>query len=702
MVSSNASKTDDRESSPASANARGGIPGPDEQRAQGGAAADVAAVTVDVKDLGGLSHHGTKEGSSQGSLRSGAEASNGGPELPKSSRPVWTGHGPDPFASDDEDYDAMGDMPSLGACQTMNSRVVGAEKFGSQPLTSYVVIVCLVAACGGLLFGYSLAITAGLQAMDSFVQKFFSSANDEGNAASAANEDALAEGAQRGVEYCPDANLQGYGFYTASLFLAGALASPVTFFTSNYLGRRGSILIAGATYLSGGILQMAAVSVSMLYLGRILTGVAVSFANQSVPVFLSEMAPPRLRGALSMGFQFAVTIGILGSQLLTYWMNMLSAESGWRYALALSNVPAFIVLLGGLFLPDTPNSLIARGKPEEGRRVLERIRGTSDVAMEFMDIQEAVETVVLSQGPGAKVEAPKSTSATVQGAIQNCKAILQRDHRPQLTISVVVPIIQQLTGANAVLFYAPLLFESAGSSTEAALLSNVIIGCTNVAATGIAVVAVDRLGRRGLLIEGLVQMMLAMVVMAAALALAPEEMGLSGSLPSILLAMILVFFTGYAWSWAGLAWVIPNEVQPIDSRSSGQAVAVFCNFMATFVVGQFFPTMLCALEWRVYIFFSAFCLLGIAFTMAFIPETKGLGIEDVYFLFTKHWFWKRFFTEEQQAVVVLDARASDSLQVPGLKASVMLSRQITSMSWIPRIDDPPGPGSLPNGRRSIS
>lgn len=348
-------------------------------------------------------------------------------------------------------------------------------------------------------------------------------------------------------------------------------------------------------------------------------------------------------------------------------MNLLSAEHGWRYALALSTLPSVVVLLGGLFLPDTPNSLVARGREEEGRAVLQRIRGTDAVFVEFMDITEAVSNEHR----------------------QSWRQILRPDHRPQLVIAVLVPVIQQLTGANAVLFYAPLIFQTTGADTSNALLSNVILGATNVGATIVAVIVVDRIGRRPLLIEGLLQMLVTLLVIAVSFAVSSGSATLSAGLSSLLLAMVIIYFAGYAWSWAGLAWIIPNEVQPLDSRSVGQAVAVCANFLATFVVGQTFPSMLCAMTWGVFLYFSAWIVFALAFTVCLVPETKGLGIEDIYYLFTGHWFWRRCFTEEQRKSVVLDAPAanSNSLISPAGQLSRAMSRTITLTSMRSRAKD---------------
>ena len=204
------------------------------------------------------------------------------------------------------------------------------------------------------------------------------------------------------------------------------------------------------------------------------------------------MAPHRLRGTLNIGLQLMITVGIFSANLVNYGAARIRGGWGWRLSLGLAAVPAGIVTAGSLFLPDTPNSLISRGYHEEARRVLRRIRGTDDVEDEYGDLVAAA-----SEASGA-VRRPWLD-------------ILRRRYRPQLAMAVLVPFFQQLTGINAIMFYAPVLFKTIGLGGDASLMSAVITGLVNIAATFVSIATVDRLGRRKLFFQGGCQMLLCQV-----------------------------------------------------------------------------------------------------------------------------------------------------------------------------------------------
>ena len=208
---------------------------------------------------------------------------------------------------------------------------------------------------------------------------------------------------------------------------------------------------------------------------------------QSVPVYLSEMAPAKRRGMLNIGFQLMITIGILAANLINYGTAKIKGGWGWRVSLALAAVPAAIITLGSLFLPDTPNSLIERGHEEKARTMLRKIRGTDDIDDEYNDL------VVASED-----------SKAVKHPWRN---ILQRKYRAQLTMSILIPFFQQLTGINVIMFYAPVLFKTIGFGDDASLMSAVITGLVNVFATTVSIFTVDRAGRRKLFLEGGFQML---------------------------------------------------------------------------------------------------------------------------------------------------------------------------------------------------
>jgi MFS family permease len=213
---------------------------------------------------------------------------------------------------------------------------------------------------------------------------------------------------------------------------------------------------------------------------------------QSVPVYLSEMAPAKLRGALNIGFQMAITIGILAANLINYGTSHIKGGWGWRLSLGLAAVPAIMMTVGSFFLPDTPNSILERGNSEKAKQMLRKVRGTDNVDDEFQDLVDASEAA-------KKVAHP-------------WRNILQRKYRPQLVICILVPFFQQLTGINVIMFYAPVLFKTIGFGDDASLMSAVITGVVNVVCTVVSIFTVDKFGRRILFLEGGVQMLLCQVL----------------------------------------------------------------------------------------------------------------------------------------------------------------------------------------------
>lgn len=254
----------------------------------------------------------------------------------------------------------------------------------------------------------------------------------------------------------------------------------------------------------------------------------VGFANQAAPLMLNECAPFQLRGGFNILFQLATTIGISVAQLVN--LGTLSHEYGWRISLAMAGVPAVLLTIAAACLPDTPNSLAARGHPKQARAVLERLRGTHDVDAEWSDILDAVEVAKRADTSG-------------------WRALFSRRHPPELTVCELTPLFQQLTGINSIMFYAPVILSSVGFGASAALLNTVIIGAVNVLATLVSLVAVDRVGRKPLFIQGGIQMIVAHVSLAGLLAAFFKEGG--GPMPRGVgigvIAVICLFVSAFAW-----------------------------------------------------------------------------------------------------------------------------------------------------------
>ncbi|PKI76762.1 sugar transport protein 10-like [Punica granatum] len=485
-------------------------------------------------------------------------------------------------------------------------------------VTAFVVITCMVAAMGGLLFGYDLGISGGVTSMDDFLEKFFPSVYHKSKDGTARDKN----------EYCKYDN-HLLTLFTSSLYLAALVASFFASAITRASGRKVSMFIGGLAFLIGAILNGIAVNITMLIIGRLLLGVGVGFANQSVPVYLSEMAPAKIRGALNIGFQMAITVGILVANFVNYGTAEIKGGWGWRVSLALAAVPAVLMTVGSLFLPDTPNSIIERGHHEEARRMLQKVRGTENVDHEFRDLVAASEAAKSVDNPW--------------------KNIKQRRYRPQLVICSFIPFFQQLTGINVIMFYAPVLFKTLGFGDKASLMSAAISGVVNVVATFVSVFSVDKYGRRALFLEGGIQMIICQIAVGAMIGFrfgVTGEGSFSKLEANFLLFLICAYVAAFAWSWGPLGWLVPSEICPLEVRSAGQAINVSVNMFFTFIIAQGFLSMLCHMKFGLFFFFAGFVILMTIFVFLFVPETKNVPIEEMGRVMKAHWFWGKYIPDE--------------------------------------------------------
>ncbi|XP_050385249.1 hexose carrier protein HEX6 [Argentina anserina] len=477
-------------------------------------------------------------------------------------------------------------------------------------MTPFVILSCMMAATGGVIFGYDIGISGGVTSMEPFLEKFFPEVYTRMKSDTQIS------------NYCKfDSEL--LTSFTSSLYIAGLVASVFASSVTRAYGRKPSILAGGAAFLAGAALNGAAVNIYMLILGRILLGVGVGFANQSVPLYLSEMAPSKYRGAISNGFQFSVGIGALSANLINYGTEKIEGGWGWRLSLALAAVPASILTLGAIFLPETPNSLIQRSTDHQtAMLMLQRIRGVDDVQLELEDLIKA-----------------NNISKTIQHPFRK---ILERKYRPQLVMAIAIPFFQQVTGINVIAFYAPILFRTIGLGESASLLSSVMTGVVGTISTFISMLIVDKFGRRVLFIGGGLQMLVSQMmiggVMAAQLG---DHGGVSKGYAYLVLVLIGIYVAGFGWSWGPLGWLVPSEIFPLEIRSAGQSINVMVNFLFTFIVAQTFLAMLCHFKAGIFFFFGGWVMVMTLFVYFFLPETKNVPMEKMESVWVEHWFWGR-------------------------------------------------------------
>ncbi|KAL4361315.1 hypothetical protein GQ457_04G028100 [Hibiscus cannabinus] len=477
----------------------------------------------------------------------------------------------------------------------------------------YVVICWILAACGGLMFGYDIGISGGVTAMDDFLIKFFPKVHERKMHAKEDN-------------YCKydDQFLQ---LFTSSLYLAALVSSFAASKVCTKFGRKPTILAASLVFLAGAGLSASAQKLYMLIIGRVLLGIGVGFGNEAVPLFLSEIAPVQRRGAINIIFQLLVTVGIFMANLVNYGTSKMHPH-GWRLSLGLAGVPALMLFIGSLIITETPASLIKRGKESLGHTTLQRIRGVEDVEAEFQQIVKA--------------------SEIARGVKHPFKELMKRSSRPPLVIAVALQVFQQFTGINAIMFYAPVLFQTVGFKSDASLLSSVITGIVNVFGTLVSLATVDKFGRRILLLQACLQMLICQIVIGVILQVYLHATD-SLTKPQAIWVVILVCFyvLAFAWSWGPLGWLIPSETFPLETRTLGYAFAVSSNMFCTFIIAQAFLSMLCGMRAMIFFFFAAWIVLMGVFVLLFLPETKNVPIDAMaHTVWYKHHYWKRFMVDE--------------------------------------------------------
>lgn len=431
-----------------------------------------------------------------------------------------------------------------------------------------IYFVAAIAAIAGFLFGFDEGIIAGAE--ESLMREF------------------------------PMTSIV-QGFMTAAVPL-GALAGAVAAGRlADRYGRRRMLMAASLVFLAGTLIAATASGVAMLTAARVLLGIAIGVAGMVAPLYISETSDAARRGGFVAAYQLAVTLGILASYLIDY---ALDEGGGWRWMFACGLVPATALLAGSLALPESPRWLALRGHHVQAGQILTRLRGGDSAA---------------AQRELAEIEA-------VSGEQQagSWRELAGRRLRPAMIAALGLYVLQQLSGINAIIYYAPIIFKNTGfESQSAAILATAGVGTINVLMTIVAMQLVDRLGRRRLLFMGLGGATLSLGVIAASVAWGADTGAIS--------AVALMAYVGaFAISLGPIPHIMMSEVFPLALRSKGMGLASATNWGCNFLVVLIFPVALGAVGIAPIMgFFAVVCALGIIFTLRFVPETKGVPLEEI-------------------------------------------------------------------------
>ena len=432
----------------------------------------------------------------------------------------------------------------------------------------FLVRIAVIAAVGGFLFGYDTGIISGAQL---YITEDFD----------------LSDTAQQ--------------WLVGSLLVGAVIGAAIASFLAESIGRKWTKIWSGSVYVVGGLGSAFAPNIGVLLTARFLLGLAVGAASFVSVEYISEQTPARLRGGVTSFNQLMVTSGILIAYLVAAGFQNVSGT--WRWMLGLSAVPGLVLALGMLTVPRSPRWLVAHGHEDEARDVLSRTREKDEIDDEIDQISEATR---------------RKRDTTV-------RSLFAGRLRPLMVTGLALAIFQQLIGVNTVVYYSASILEATGMSANESVLRAVTVGITNVVFTVVAILLLDRVGRRPLLITGTVMATAALILLGLWFQI--DAWQAAGWLA---LAFLLLFMAGFAIGLGPVFWLMISEIYPLGVRSKAMSIATIANWAANFVVSYFFLQLVDAVgRSGTFWIYAGFGLLATAYFSWRVPETKDRTLEEI-------------------------------------------------------------------------
>lgn len=435
----------------------------------------------------------------------------------------------------------------------------------------YILLISLVAAFGGFLFGYDTAVVSGAIG---FLKTHFQLSAD----------------------------LTGWA---ASSLLVGCMAGAIIGGPAgDRFGRKSCLIACGLLFALSSLVSALPQNLAQFAWARFAGGVAIGAASMLSPLYIAEIAPERIRGTLVALYQLAIVVGILVVFFVNLEIQRLGDEAwnvntGWRWMFASLIAPSVLFSVFMMLVPESPRWLMKMGRRNEAQSILTRVGGPAAAERELQQIDEA-----LRQEEGRFSE------------------LFRPGYRRALMIGIMLAVFGQFSGINAIMYYAPEIFKAAGSGTDVAFQQTVTVGLVNLAFTFVAIWLVDRAGRRPLLIAGTAVQVVSLFLVGM--------MSQSQDSRALLLLSILAFVAAFAVAMGPIPWIINSEIFPTKLRGRAMSVAIFMLWLADFVVTQTFPMLQEGIGQVKTFWVYAFCsLLSLLFVIYWVPETKGRTLEEI-------------------------------------------------------------------------
>ncbi|KZT02553.1 general substrate transporter [Laetiporus sulphureus 93-53] len=473
--------------------------------------------------------------------------------------------------------------------------------------------IAVFASLGGLLYGYNQGVFSSVLDMYNFDQRMASVVDHPGPK----------------------------GWFVSVLELGAWFGVLCTGYLADRLSRKYTIVLAVGVFCIGVIVQDTAFRPGSIFAGRFITGWGVGSLSMAVPLYNAELAPPEVRGSLVALQQLAIAFGIMISFWIDYGTNYIGgigstqSPAAWRLPIALQLVPALILGVGIFFMPFSPRWLVNNGRDEEALAVLSRARNlppdSEVIQIEFLEIKAQY----LFEKQTSEIQFPQYQDGSWKsdfklGFYGYLSLLTSRTLLRRVAIGTLTMFFQQWTGVNAILYYAPSIFEELGlTGKTTSLLATGVVGIVMFVATIPAVLWVDNVGRKPVLVSGAFLMAACHLVVAVLTGLYSNSWPEHRTAGWVACAFVWIFAMGFGYSWGPCSWIVVSEIWPLSVRGKGMSIATSSNWMNNFIVGQVTPTMLSDIGFGTFVFFGSFTFLGGLFILFLVPETKGLTLEEM-------------------------------------------------------------------------
>lgn len=477
-----------------------------------------------------------------------------------------------------------------------------------------IFAIAVFASLGGLVYGYNQGMFGQILSMTSF--------------SNTVHPESITNPVSR-------------GFLTAILELGAWLGVLINGLLADRLGRKYATVLGVFVFIIGVIVQACAKGASYILGGRFVTGLGVGTLSMIVPLYNAELAPAELRGALVSLQQLAICFGIMISYWIGYGTNYIGgtgetqSNAAWLIPICIQIVPALALGIGILFMPPSPRWLMAQGKDTECLEVIADLRGqpadSELVQLEYLEIkgQHRFE-VETSLAKFPQYHGGGFVNSLKLGYHEYLSLLTNRSLFKRVVVAVFIMVFQQWSGINAILYYASFIFRDLGlTGNTTSLLASGVGGILLFIATIPAVLYIDKLGRKPVLIAGAIGMGVCHIIVA----------GLDGSYNTswqthkaagwVAVVFVWLYEVNFGYSWGPGAWVVVAEVFPLGVRAKGISIGASSNWLNNFAIGQATPQMVASMGYGTFIFFGLICFIGAAFIFFVVPETKGLTLEEM-------------------------------------------------------------------------